>query len=443
MSEPKSCQKRGRWTLAEAIGGGGNADVWRATSGTDEAALKILRRSNPQSEPYRRFVREIEMLAELAGDAGVLPMLDYQIPDGDRPSFSMPIAQTAERHLENDSVEAIVGCLRDIALTLARLLMERDVTHRDVKPSNLYRHEQRWVVGDLGLVDRPSLVTITAAQRFVGPAYFVAFDIMQSPEGGDYRAGDVFALAKTLWVLLVGQRWPCPGEHRADRGADSVYLLRPHRHAQELDEVLALATRRQPHDRLRMDQFAAELDAWLNLDTTSPAKLIDDISDIQARLRRRMAAAVSGAEREEGWRKAAANDEAYLLAALPAFYDLLRGIRPDLPGFVPDDQVRQLLTRAGQDLLWESISTTRLDGPRADSPQLRMGRSIHLFLGGAVRFNGAFILGGDNGSPLQQWSTLSDPAPAGSLLAKQQADNIAAILEGELRRWLELFEAAL
>lgn len=444
VSEPSAGQRRGRWTLVRPIGHGGNADVWLGRHGDQEAALKILRRSNPATEPYQRFVREIDVLGQLKHDPGVLPLIDSQLPRGERPYFSMPIAETSAAALVDASTEAIVECARDIAQVLVRLLSTQDIKHRDLKPTNLYRFNASWVVGDFGLIEIPSLDTLTARDRFVGPAYFVAFDVMQDPDNADYAAGDVFSLAKTLWVLLVGQRWPAPGPHRADRGIDSLYLLRPHRHAEALDRALAAATERNPDDRLTMEQFASELTAWLALDRDGPEPLADDLSDITARLRRRLAEDVSQSEREAQWRRAALEDEAYLLAALPAFYEELRRVRADFTGQTPDGLMQNLLGRASDDgLLWESISTSRLEGPGEYAVSLRMGRSIHLYRGGAVRCQGGYSLGVEGESAQQQWSTFTDPAPAGSLASRQEIDNLTMLLRSQLGQWLELFATAL
>ena len=430
--------------MQRRISGGGNADVWLAAAAdADEAALKIIRTRRPDSEPYKRFRREIETLRELGHRSGVLPLIDFELPDGDRPFFSMPVATTMEDALLGASVEQIVEATRDVAIVLAELLAELGLRHRDLKPSNLFRYKGAWVVGDFGLIELPSMEALTAAERFVGPAYFIAFEVMQNPGDVDYAPADVFSLAKSLWVMLVGQRWPAPGEHTADRGPDSLYLLRPHPRSEALDRVVAAATMRDPRRRITMRQFADELTAWLEARDTEQI-VPDEISEIAARLRARMAEGVSVAERERRWRTDAGADEAYLIASMQPFYKALRQVRTDFDGRARDDVVRNVLSRASDDgLLWESISIASLDGPGDHPLMLRVGRGLHLYEGGAVCCTGGFNLGFPGESLTQQWATITDPAPAGSLRLRQRIDELAALLMGQLPEWLELFEQGL
>lgn len=417
--------------------------MWLASASAEEAALKILRTRRRDSEPYKRFEREIETLRELGTRRGVLPLIDAELRDGDRPYFSMPVAQTAEDALAGGDVEEIVKAVRDVAVILAELLDERGLKHRDLKPSNLFLHDGAWVVGDFGLIELPSLDALTAAERFVGPAYFVAFEIMQNPEGADYAPADVFSLAKTLWVLLVGQRWPAPGEHAADRGPDSIYLLRPHPRSEMLDRIVAAATTRDPRNRLTMRQLADELTACIEARETEQL-MPDEVSDIAARLRARMAEDVSAAERERRWQTDAREDEGYLISGMQAFYEVLRQVRSDFDGRARDDVMRNVLSRASDDgLLWESISIASLDGPGDYPLMMRVGRGIHLYEGGAVRCTGGFNLGYPGESVLQQKTTITDPASAGSERLRRRIDELSMHLSAQLPEWLELFEQGL
>jgi hypothetical protein len=75
-------ERFGRYVLCEWLGGGANADVWRAESPDGEVALKLLRSKNRAGEPYQRFVREVRQLEALGGTLGVLPLLDSYLPRG-------------------------------------------------------------------------------------------------------------------------------------------------------------------------------------------------------------------------------------------------------------------------------------------------------------------------------------------------------------------------
>ena len=51
----------GKLELVDQLGEGGNAEVWRASDGQSDVALKILHRRRTDSEPYQRFRQEIQV----------------------------------------------------------------------------------------------------------------------------------------------------------------------------------------------------------------------------------------------------------------------------------------------------------------------------------------------------------------------------------------------
>jgi serine/threonine protein kinase len=177
----------GPWTLGDRLGVGGNATVWRASrDGGDDVALKVIKTTKTQHEPYRRFVQEIEFLRELGDFPGVLPLLDAHLPQ--RPSsadpawLAMPIATPIATALAEAPLVTIVAGLAEIAGTLARLA-ERSVGHRDIKPGNLYEFNGHWLIGDFGLVAAPDLAELTRSGRKLGPAHYTAYDDPRPGQG--------------------------------------------------------------------------------------------------------------------------------------------------------------------------------------------------------------------------------------------------------------------
>jgi len=85
-----------------------------------------------------------------------------------------------------------------------------------------------------------------------------------SCEPSDCRPGDVYALAKTLWVLSTGQRYPIPGNLSSYEEASQLSAYVHHQRAVLLDRLLDLATDLNPKQRPTCSYFAEELDAWLN-----------------------------------------------------------------------------------------------------------------------------------------------------------------------------------
>src|SRR4030042_3144262 len=92
----KKRQQFGKWKLSKFIGAGGNGEVWRATLDSDASkivAIKLLKRIN--NEGYSRFKDEVKVLTENNDIKGLLPIIDYYLPEnlkGHRPWYSMPLA---------------------------------------------------------------------------------------------------------------------------------------------------------------------------------------------------------------------------------------------------------------------------------------------------------------------------------------------------------------
>lgn len=76
------------WVLKENIGRGGNGEVWKATKDEQTVALKILYNFNDKYR-YERFKREIQS-NEIAEDvSGILPIIEYSLPD--KPTKENPL----------------------------------------------------------------------------------------------------------------------------------------------------------------------------------------------------------------------------------------------------------------------------------------------------------------------------------------------------------------
>ena len=258
----------GQYRLVEVIGGGGNADVWRATSDEQgEVALKVLRTRNPDSEPWQRFTRETEIQRQLTeeGFPGILPALDSYIPRRGEAGYAwlaMPLAKMAAEVFgakpELVDVVAALGC---VARTLAAL-HARGIGHRDVKPENVFLVSGEWVIGDFGLIRVPDAETITQGSTGPGSLHYIAPELIMDRDAPAAPA-DVFSLAKTVWVLGSGQRYPPPGEIRVEVAGLRLSSYSLHPRAAILDSLLQAATVFDPQGRPDMTTFANELAAWL------------------------------------------------------------------------------------------------------------------------------------------------------------------------------------
>lgn len=292
----------GPWRLLEELGRGGNAIVWRAVHATEgsEVALKVLKSRKPTTEPYRRFVREIEFLRSLQGFDGVLPILDAYLPDnggrGDRPWLAMPIARGLADATRGEPLETVVDAILAIAATLADLGEQFEVGHRDVKPANLYELDNRSLVGDFGLIDVPALDDLTRSDRPMGPANFMAYEMISDPARADSKPADVYSLGKTLWSLATEIPTPPLGHQPTTSSGFRLYDLRPHAGARELDGLIDRMTSLNPGSRPTMRVVQAELEAWRSTRAERPRI---DVADLGARFRSALSGELAAREQAQ------------------------------------------------------------------------------------------------------------------------------------------------
>ena len=261
-------RRLGPFTLIREMGSTTHSRVWEAIDGQGtRVAIKELRTRRIDKEPYVRFRDEVSF--HRAGPPpGVLPVIGAEVPEtpsGERPAWlAMPIAQTVREALgDAPTLDEVVGAIRAFATTLAGLA-EQGVHHRDLKPDNLFRLDDEWVVGDFGLVTWPGKSAATEPGQKLGPANFVAPEMVQDPTQADAGPADVWSLAKVLWVLATGQNYPPPGQLRIDVDATRLRSFTAHPRAAGLEGVLEQATALDPMARPNMRYLALELDAWSN-----------------------------------------------------------------------------------------------------------------------------------------------------------------------------------
>ena len=247
----------GRFQLLERIDDdrGGNSEVWRAECSAQHFAVKILRRR----DRLTRFLQEIDFLSGDPGD-GVLSLVDKHLEGESVYWYSMPLATPLRKALEIDrSPQYIVEIFATYAEVLARLAA-KGVSHRDIKPDNLFILDGKPVIGDFGLVTYPGKEPITEIGERMGPMYFHAPEMLENTDGADSKAADVWSFAKSMWVCLTGQNYPLPGEHRSGPAFDLKTWV-SHPRIIELNNLILACTRIDPAIRPTMDEVAKELRA--------------------------------------------------------------------------------------------------------------------------------------------------------------------------------------
>jgi hypothetical protein len=293
----------GRWRLVDRIAATRHSVVWLGENGGEQAALKQLTARKQDAEPYLRFRDEVELHARMGARPGVLPVLEAHVPEeptGEDPAwFAMPVAQTLPQALgDAPALEEVVRTLAVCARTLADL-QDEGVFHRDIKPSNLFVLDGEPLVGDFGIATWPEKQALTEAGDKLGPAHFIAPEMVSDPAAADPGPADVWSLAKTVWTLAVGQRFPPPGQLRVDQEATSLRANVLHERAALLEPILEYATRLDPTTRPTMAAVAADLEAWL-APPVEPARL-GDLEELLAKARAITGPAVR-AEDDALWR---------------------------------------------------------------------------------------------------------------------------------------------
>jgi serine/threonine protein kinase len=290
----------GPWEIVERLGGGGNADVYIAREGTREVALKVLRTKRADSEPYARFRNEIDVLRRFQDDPGILPILDASLPE--RPSkndpawIAMPQATLIRDALEYASLREKVDAVATIAGTLARLF-EHGVAHRDLKPDNLYRHEDRWVVGDFGLARLPEESERRLTGSRLGPFGYMPDELFADAMKADPFSADVFQLGKSLLVLASGLTDPPQGHIPAgSSGALSRYVTDARSDA--LDQIIDRCSRREPENRPTMAELTRELEVWLEYE---PPPGDPDLNELIAEFRARHRDSLEARDLQDQW----------------------------------------------------------------------------------------------------------------------------------------------
>lgn len=255
------------FTIKQKLGEGGNAIVYlvedRAT--TNEMALKVL--VNRCAEKQQRFDDEISIMQKCAIEkvVGVLPIIAF---DTGHYWYTMPIATRMFDSLpqkdEDTFVPNIISRIIQLAETL-EVLHNKGISHRDIKPDNLYVYNDRACFGDFGLVDFPDKTNnLTKSDKGLGAIFTIAPEMKRNPQDADGKKADVYSLAKTLWMLLTLDKKGFDGQYQYTEETirlhgythlAQVYLV-------EIEKLLKRATENDCNKRPTISEFKHSLVQW-------------------------------------------------------------------------------------------------------------------------------------------------------------------------------------
>ncbi|HEX5819179.1 MAG TPA: serine/threonine-protein kinase, partial [Gemmatimonadales bacterium] len=208
----------GRYRLEREAGAGGMATVWLAedVKHRRRVAVKVLRPELAASLGPQRFLREIEIAAQLS-HPHVLPLLDSgQVPsEHGGPGFLyyvMPFVdgESLRQRLAREGALPIgeaVRLLVEVTDALAHA-HRRGVVHRDIKPDNVMLAERHALVTDFGVAKAVSEATgkheATSVGMALGTPTYMAPEQASADPSLDHRA-DLYAIGAMAYEMLTGK----------------------------------------------------------------------------------------------------------------------------------------------------------------------------------------------------------------------------------------------
>ena len=211
MAETRYIEGQGRYALAEMVGRGGFATVWRARalkgfSRGGDVAVKIIPvySAGERSRALRegqiaeglKHQNIVETLEVIPGDHEIYLITEYV--------RGMPLDEAAKTYDAEEVVDALAQILE--ALVHAH---GQGIIHRDIKPQNaLVDPRGRVKLTDFGVAYRAGDTRLTRVGFAVGTPGYIAPEIL---DGADPSAlTDIYAVGATARTLLAHQPYEPP-----------------------------------------------------------------------------------------------------------------------------------------------------------------------------------------------------------------------------------------
>ncbi len=201
-----------RYTVERELGAGGMATVYLAEDIKHhrKVAIKVLREDLAASMGAARFLREIEIAAQLQ-HPNILPLLDSGDADG-LLYYVMPYVagQSLRERIDKEGELPVHEAARLIGEVVDALVEAHahGVVHRDIKPDNVMLSGRHALVADFGVAKAISEATgrntVTTLGVAVGtPAYMSPEQAAADPHI-DHRS-DIYAVGALAYELLTGR----------------------------------------------------------------------------------------------------------------------------------------------------------------------------------------------------------------------------------------------
>lgn len=207
-----------RWKIGEALGGGGQANIYVVRDINEEFsgmyAIKILR-NDQSAQAYERFRKEISALLR-TNHPNIIKIIHHSNEKSDSQYYVMEYVRgfkTLKKLILEDTnyFKKDAGACADLFLQIANALdycerMDPPIIHRDLSPANiLVFPDKRIKIIDFGLCQIEGTKVITLTDEGVGTRYFMAPECERGGVGKGTIASDLYSAGKIVWSAVTSK----------------------------------------------------------------------------------------------------------------------------------------------------------------------------------------------------------------------------------------------
>jgi len=268
------------YTKIDHLGSGGNGNVFLMKDSAEKKVAVKVSKINDESAKNNKWKQEklerfkIEALAvyKMAKEnqRGIIPITDYALPDKNTGKyfFVMPVAVPLKKKLKrNEDIYKVIKIFKELSEILEEL-HAKGISHRDIKPDNILFYDNGYCFGDFGLIDFPEKQDLTTDYESIGNRKTIAPEMRIAKKVKNARPADVYSLAKTLWMILTGEKYAFDG--RFDYTENLILQEKyPSHHLVELLKLLADSTYENPDKRPSISEFLRRLIEWEEISLAS------------------------------------------------------------------------------------------------------------------------------------------------------------------------------
>lgn len=261
----------GDWTLIAIIRSSANGEIYACkNSARERKVIKVCKKIT--SKAYLRFKEEIQNILSSQDLHCVIPVIDYKLP----PEPFNNKKQHVPFYVMDEGVE-ILTYLKDKPLykkiefitVLAKTLFdlhEREIYHRDIKPTNMIVINKFPYFIDFGISKSPKSIDITG-NNAIGPKYTMAPEVKtatkEERKNLDWSKADVYSFAVTSWIIMTGKERGFEGAYNLSSSiALRKFIFDENLHL--LDAALLTSTKISPQMRCGSKELVQHFLKWYN-----------------------------------------------------------------------------------------------------------------------------------------------------------------------------------